>query len=33
MRFGEMSEAIQDFDAEALVISLGFDMGSDEILF
>ena len=32
MRFDEMSAAIQDFGAEALVISLGFDMGSDDPL-
>ena len=32
MRFDEMSVAIQDFGAEALVISLSFDTGSDDPL-
>ena len=32
MRFDEISAAIHDFGAEALVISLGFDMGSDDPL-
>ena len=32
MRFDETSLAIQDFGSEALVISLGFDTGSDDPL-
>ena len=32
MRFNEMVTAIQIFGAEALVVSLGFDMGSDDPL-
>ena len=32
IRFDEMMAAIHDFGAEAVVISLGFDMGSDDPL-